>query len=234
MKINLKILDKAKKILTLSVVVLGCAVCLNLLTACQTTDKKESYFNSGYFSDAKFFYDSAKNETTVVYYAVIKNNTVFNIKNFEITFDIYNDGNFVSLTPYKFDEGVKHGKEKSGTFKITVPGKADEINFVSWSANYDSFWGTYKGWMITTIIISIALTIVTSIIICANDFDVDDLLDFFDDCKAALIPIAGVFVIWGVAFWIFSSWVPVCIVGGGILAYVLLSLGVCGIKSVID
>ena len=234
MNINLKILDKAKKFLTLTVAVLGCVVCLNLLTACQSADKTESYFNSDYFSDAVFEYDSVENETIVVYKADVKNDTVFNIKSFEVTFNIYNDGNFISSKSYKFDASLKHGKEKSGTFRIAVPGIVDEIKFFSWSANYDSFWGTYKWWMIPTIIISVVLTIITAVIICANDLDFDDLLDFFEDCKGALIPIVGVFVIWGVAFGIFSSWVPVCIVGGGILAYVLLSLGVCGIKSIID
>ena len=55
MKINLKILDKAKKFLTLSVVVLGCAVCLNLLTACQTTDKKSLILIRVIFPTLSFF-----------------------------------------------------------------------------------------------------------------------------------------------------------------------------------
>ena len=231
---NLKILDKAKKFFSLAAIVLVCVVCLNILTACQTADKSESYFNSEYFSDASFTYDTVKNETTIVFKADVENNTVFNIKDFEVKFGIYNNGDLVSLSPYKFDTSIKHGKERSGVFSIVVSGKADGIKFVYWSANYDSFWKTYKWWMIPTIIISVVLTIITAVIICANDLDFDDLLDFFEDCKGALIPFAGVFVIWGVAFGIFSSWVPVCIVGGGILAYALISLGICGIKSVVD
>ena len=234
MNINLKILNKAKKFLSLTVAILGCAVCLNLLTACQSADKTESYFNSEYFSDASFTYDTVKNETTIVFKADVENNTVFNIKDFEVKFGIYNNGDLVSLSSYKFDTSIKHGKEKSGAFSIVVSGKADGIKFVYWSANYASFWGTYKGWLITTIILSVVLTIVTAVIVCANDLDFDDLLDFFEDCKGALIPIVGIFVIWGTAFGIFSSWVPVCIVGGGILAYALISLGICGIKSVVD
>ncbi len=198
-----------------------------LLTGCQSTDKSNSFIDTSSLQYTEFIYDANKDQTKVVWEATLTNDTIFNFDNFSITFKLYNQSNLVKTDTYHYNRGVKHGEEYTGSFNFYVDGKIDSIEYVSWTANYISFWDTYKIWIIAMSVVAGVATLIYIIVMIVKDLEFEDIWDatveFFSNLVWVAIDFSILFA--GIIFGIITSyWVPILIVLGGIVAFIVLVL----------
>ena len=86
--------------------------------------------------------------------------TIYNLDGFSVKIKLYDNSTLIGTETYNYDLGVKNGDSYAGYFNFYANGKIDSIEYVSWSANYSSFWETYKIWFIVSIVlVSIAFII---------------------------------------------------------------------------
>ena len=213
-----------KNAVILLLAIISLVASMFLLSACdQSTDKSESYFDTSGIASTKCEYDSVNNTTKVVWASTLTNGTIYNIKGFSVTFKLYNNSILVGTQTYHYSTSIKHGKDYMGAFNFICENEVNSIEYISWSADYDSFWGTYKIWFIATLVIVLVASLIYIIFMIIEDFDLSDTVDFLRDhgwLFAVLIaPLAG--AIWGL---VESYWVPVLIVLGGLVALVLIIL----------
>lgn len=208
-------------------------LCLAILTGCQSIDKSESYFDKSEIEYSRFEYDVANNQTKVIWATTLSNNTIYNFNGFSVTFRLYNNSTLIKTETYHYSRGVNHGKEYMGNFNFNDNGQIDSIEYVSWTADYDSFWNTYKIWFIVTIAIAVIASLIYIIIMIIEDLELYDVGDFLSDTWTIffmlIIPFGG--TIWG---FITANWVSVLIVLGGIIAFVLILLLAHLIKFIIE
>ena len=55
---------------------------------------------------------------------------------------------------------VNDGKDYMGAFNFICENEVNSIEYISWSADYDSFWGTYKIWFIATLVIVLVASLI--------------------------------------------------------------------------
>ena len=202
---------------------LGCILCMS---GCQSTDKSDSYFNYSKFEQADFEYDEETNNTKVIFNATLTNGTIFNFNSFSIKLNLYSGSTIVGTETYNYDLDVKNGDSYTGYFNFYANGQIDSIKYVSWTANYSSLWETYKIWFIISIILVAIAFIIYLIFMVIEDLELSDtfeaIVDFFDENSwiafCLLIPFGG--AVWGI---ISSNWVPILIVVGAFIAFILLS-----------
>lgn len=217
--------------------VLLIVVCSCLFVGCQSTDKSDSFFDTSGIEYTSFDYDSQSNKTHVVWATTLTNDTVYNINGFSVTFKLYQGSTLVSTRNFKYTKTVKHGADYTGTFSFDVANEIDSISYVSWSANYDSFWETYKIWIIVMSAIAGAASLIYIIVMIVQQLEIEDtveaIADFFEEhtwvAVCFLIPVAG--TIWGI---VTSYWVPVLIILGGIIAFIIVALIAHLIKFAIE
>ena len=200
------------------------------LTGCQSTDKSQSYFNYSGIEYSQFEYDSANNKTKVIWATTLSNDTIYNFDSFSVDFKLYNNSTLIGTKTYNYDRGVKHGSDYTGKFNFYADGEVTSIEYVSWSANYNSFWDTYKIWFIVTIVVAAILAIAYIIVMIIEDLELNDVGEFIADLGefiadhwwiafSLLLPLGG--SLYGI---ITSAWVPVLIIVGGIVAVILIGL----------
>ncbi len=206
------------------------------ITGCQSTDKNDSFFYSQ-FEQATFEYNAETNKTKVSFNATLTNSTIYNFNSFSISLNLYSDSNIVNTETYNYDKGVKNGDSYTGYFNFYANGRIDSIEYVSWTANYSSFWETYKIWFIVSMILVSIAFVIYLIFMIIEDLDLSDTFDaiveFFEEhgwiAIILLIPFGA--AIWGI---ISSHWVPVLIVVGALVTFVLLGLIAHLIKFIIE
>lgn len=212
-------------------------ISLFCFSGCQSTDKSNSFFNYSSFEQATFEYDEETNKTKVIFYATLTNETIYNFNSFSIKLKLYSHSNYVSTETYNYTRGVKNGDSYAGFFNFYENGQIDSIEYVSWTANYSSFWETYKIWFIVSIILVSVAFIIYLVFMIIEDLELSDtfdaIADFFEEhgwiAICFLIPLGG--TVWGIAS---SHWVPVLIVVGAFIAFVLLGLIAHLIKFIIE
>lgn len=195
-------------IIAFIILVVMSVMCVSLLCGCQSTDTKNSYFLNTEFQEGTYRceYDSSNDKTKVIFATTLSNETIYNINSFSVTLRLYNDSTLVATNTYNWDYDVKHGEECVDKFNFYVAGEVDSIEYVSWTANYDTFWDTYKIWIIA----AIAVSLVASLIMIIADKDLDEIGWLF----YVGIPIMGV---------LFSvSWVPALIVLCGVIVFIVI------------
>ena len=218
-------------------IVLFILVCMLCISGCQSTDKRDSFFNYTQFEQETFEYNEETNKTKVVFNATLTNNTIYNINSFSVSINLYSDSNIVKTETYTYNRGVKNGDSYTGYFNFYANGQIDSIEYVSWTAHYSSFWETYKIWFIVSIILLSIAFIIYLIFMIIADLNLSDtfnsIVDFFEKhgwvAICLLIPLGS--AIWGI---ISSHWVPVLIVVGALIAFVLLCLITHLIKYIIE
>ena len=139
---------------------------------------------------------------------------------------------------YNYDVSVRHGADYTGKFNFYADNEIDSIEYVSWTANYSSFWETYKIWFIVMISLASVASLIYIIVMIIEDLELSDTFDaiaeFFEDYAwvafCILIPLIGG-GIWGI---VGSYWVPILIVLGGIIAFVLIALIAHLVKFIIE
>ena len=209
-----------KKIIKTVVLVFVVIMSTLCLCSCQSTDKKDSYFNHSAFEQATFEFEENKNKTKVVFNALLTNNTIYKINDFSITIKLYNDSELKTTQTYDYNRSVKNGESYAGSFYFYADGEIDCIEYVSWTANYTSFWKTYETWFIISIILLILVSIVYTIVVIINDLDFDDLLENWWFFVILLIIVGGSEIGAVVA----SNWVCGLIVLGAVIAFVIWAL----------
>lgn len=203
----------------------------------QSTDKSEAYFDKSGIEYTRFEYDANSNKTKVIWATTLTNNTIYNFDGFSVKFKLYSNSVDLGTETYNYDRGVKHGGEYTGAFNFYADGEVTAIEYVSWSANYNSFWETYKIWFIVTIVVACVAALIYIIVMIVQDLELSDtfeaVVEFFEDhawvAICFLIPLAG--TIWGI---VTSYWVPILIVLGGIVAFILLALIAHLIKFIVE
>ena len=209
---------------------------LFVFTGCQSTDKTESYFNSAGTKKATFNYNEVLHQTKVSYGVEFRNDTIYDIEKVAIKFSFYKGGEYVGQETYTYDQVIKHGDEYIGTFSFTVNKEIESIQYEGWNAEYQSFWDTYKGWFIVLIVLTGVAALIYIAIMIAEDLDLSDPIeaigDFFEEhgwvLISLLIPIG--FAAWGAV----TSWVPVLLVSGGIVAFIVIALLAHLIKYIVE
>ena len=228
------------KLFSILFILVACIFCFS---GCQSTDKNvaldtannKAYLDYGNFSQASFKYNQERDETKVIFNAMLLNDTIYNINSFSIEINLNNDSNFVDTKIISYNLSIKRGKDYTGNFNFYVKGEIDSIEFVSWTANYDSFWKTYYLWFVISIILVVIAAIIYIFFMIIDDLDIDDTIWFFEDnlwVLFTLITLLGVFILsCGI---ILSNWVPVLIVLGAIVSFVLIYLIAHLVKYIID
>lgn len=204
-----------------------CILIIPLFSGCQSTDKTDSYFNNSSISSAQYEYNSQEGKTKITFSATLTNGTIFNFDSFAIDFNVFLNDNKICTKTCNYSRGVKHGKTYTGNFTFYVEGEVNNIEFVSWTANYNSFWNTYKIWIIVLICIVSVASIIYLILMIVMELELEDtwdsLVEFFEDhgwfLSVFLLPI-----IWSVYSIIVENWVPVLLVLGGIISLILIIL----------
>ena len=209
------------------------ATCFVLFTGCQSTDKHESYLDSSNMENAQFTYDADSNQTKVVWKTTLTNNTIYNFNDFSVTVNLFHNSTLVKTETYYYDIGVKHGATFTGNFNFYAENEIDSVEFVSWNANYDSLWGTYKVWFIVAIVLVCVAALIYIIIMVIQDLELDEIWDFLQDywwvLFSILVPLGG--TIWGV---VTSNWVPALIIASGVVALVIICVVAHLIKYIVD
>lgn len=209
-------------------------ITLGIFTGCQSTDKSKSYLNTEPFKHANLEYDSATNATKVSWIGALENQTIYNISGFSVTFKLGGESSSANTATYTYDIKIKHGKDFTNPLSFIANGKITSVEYVSWHANYSSFWDTYKAWFIVTIVVTIIASIICVIIIIVNDLDLDDTIDFFEDNAWSLPTLLITFLSFFVWNTFALNWVPILIVLGGIIIFALILLVAHLIKYIAD
>lgn len=216
-----------------AILILLLILCLCMLTGCQSTDKNDSYLKMSGNGATQFEYSNNTDKTKIIWSGSLTNNTVYNFNSFSVTFALYNDSALVDTATYNYNQRVKHGEYYIGQFSFSVDGKVDSIEYVSWTANYDTFWNTYKIWIIITIALVGVASLIYIIVMIIQDLELYDVGEFLSEnwwiFFCLLLPLA--FGIWGI---VVSYWIPVLIVLGGILSFIVVSLLAHLIKFIIQ
>ena len=193
------------------------------LTSCQSRDKTESYFGIDDNISYTCEYNESNNETKIRWKSYIQNNTIFDINKFYVTFSIYDNETNLGEKELKYSIKIKHGETRYLNCRFFVKGKIDKISYEKWDCEYLNVWETYKGWWITIIVIVSLASLIWIFLVLFYGYEFDEILEFIDEYYYILIIIAVIafpFVILSFVF----SWVPILIVGGGIVAFIIVCL----------
>lgn len=194
-------------------------ISLLMLSSCQSTNKTQSFFYIDLL-DYTCEYDSINHKTKVIWSAPISNQTIYDIKQINVTFNLYNKSVLIQEDSRNYTVLIEHGEEETTQYTFTVDYEIDKIEFQAWEATHASFWETYNVWIIITSVIAIAIAIIYIIVMIIQDLDFDDIVEHlwvFSFVLIILIPMS----VYGSYT---TSWIPVCIVLAGICSAIIVIL----------
>lgn len=231
------IMKKTKRLNIYVLLLLVLILSVSFFSGCESTNLENSFLDTSEIEATKYEYDSVNNKTKIIWTTTLTNNTIYNFSGFSVTFKLYDNTNTPTTQTYNYEKSVNHSSKYTGKFNFEADGKITSIEYVSWTAHYDTFWDTYKIWIIITSVVAGIITLIYIIVMILQDLELDDttdaIVDFFEEhvwvAFIFLIPLAG--TIWGI---VSSYWVPVLIILGGIVAVVLLSLIAHLIKYIVE
>ena len=224
----------AKRIAVLVTLAAMLIATLGILIGCQSTDKNESYIATESFKYAKSEYDSETNQTKVSLTTTLNNETIYNVTGFSVTFKLHEESSTARTATYSWNKKIKHGKDYTGTLNFIASGRITSVEYVSWTAEYSTFWDTYKAWFIVTITVTAIASIAGIITMIVSDADIDDVGDFIEDNAWALFTPLFPFLIFTAYSTFRLNWVPILIVLGGIIIFATILLIAGGIKYIVD
>ena len=212
---------------TLCLVFLLLISCIFAFIGCQSTNKKEAYLSTSEFDNVRYEYDEDLEEMTIIWSTTLTNNTIYNIKQFSVKFKLFNNNTYLGTHTYYWDKLIKHGGKYTGRFNFKEDFQITHVEYLSWNVEYYSFWNTYKIWFIVTIILVCFALLIYIVAVLVQDLDLEDVFDSFVDffeeyawfAVFLIIPFGG--LIWGI---VTSYWVPILIVLGGFVAFIVLAL----------
>ena len=194
--------------------------CIFGLTSCAST-KQEGNYEQSY----TYTYFSSTGNTEVSMTTKMTNPSIFDIKNVYFEYQYFNGDDLIGTTnEIPFNIELKHGEESTFYNHITLSGNVTKIVVKNVRAEWANLWDSYEGWFIGTIVGVVIATIALAIIIFVSD---GELFDFIGENWWVLLPILVPAVIGifgsGITGWIALNWVPICIVGGGVVAVAALT-----------
>lgn len=216
--------NKYRIFLIISIILLLC-ISVTLLVSCQSVDKSESTLN---YRSLKFNYDEQTDTTRIIWNGHIINNTIFSINGFTIHLDLYSESGIVYQDlSIDYSTDVPHGKEIDNNFNFTVEGNISSASFLNWTADYLSFWQTYKIWIIVCSVITAVASIAYIIAVIIIDVDLDNTALWL---IPSLLPLAISAIYSGVM----SNWVPFVIILVAVITFILIILVAHLIKYICD
>ena len=105
-----------------------------------SVDKDDSYI---LLDSTEFEYHEETNVTTVYCTVVLQNDTIYNIRSFEVNFQTFCNGERLDTDPCTYEYKIKHGKTQSTVLTFTQEGKVDRVGIASWEPVHEPFWKTY-------------------------------------------------------------------------------------------
>lgn len=203
------------------------------LSGCQSTDKKESYLS---ITNYTYDYNSQTDETKVVWTGLLSNDTIYDFNGFEIKFKLTYGDSTTKNKYYTYSRGVKRGDSYAGSFSFYCDGDLSKAEYVSWSADYVSFWDMYKAWIIVMICVAAIGTLIYIIVMIIEDLEFGDFIDILEDFDVGWVIFAVLPVIWSIFDLCFGliNWVNILIILGGVVAFILLVLIAHFIKFIAD
>ncbi|MDE7215879.1 MAG: hypothetical protein K2O08_03630 [Clostridia bacterium] len=226
-----------KRVCSIIFLIVMLSLSITLLSGCQSTDKSQSFFDNSTFTYT-CHYDSQTDTTKIIWRATVTNDTIYKINYCHFIFNLYDsDVNLLSTQQTNYDISIGNGKSYNGNYNFTVNGNVSKISLDHWYGDFDNIWDTYQVWFIVMIVVAGIASIIYIIVMIVQDLELSDtfeaIVDFFEDygwvAACFLIPLAG--TIWGI---VTSYWVPILIVLGGIIAFVLLALISHLIKFIVE
>lgn len=221
-----------RKIVVLLCVLVLINCCMFMFVGCQSIDKKDSYIS---FDEVlrQFEYDQAEDETKVRWYAKLSNETIYDFNGFSVEFRLYSGSEVVDDITVNYGRGVDHGDEYSGYFNFTYGGRIDGIEYISWTANYESFWETYEVWLIIVLALLGVLLLAYVIVMIIQDLELSDVGEFISlhwwILSILIAPLTGVIV-----SAVYSDWVIIAIIIGAVIALIVSVLIAHFIKYIIQ
>lgn len=216
-----------RRIRLLFVILFLPAALLLIFSGCQSTDRTHSYLDKSGLSYASFEYDSANNRTEVIFRSTLTNETIYDFNGFTIEVSLYSGSTSLGTKTYDYDVGVKHGKSYSGLFSFYAAGSVTSVTLHSWTPHYISFWKTYRGWLISDIVLVAAASVVFILFIIFGKMDLSDIGSIFKYIfeRWSILLTIGLFIIAClISAWITESWIPLLLYIGGIFAFAVIHL----------
>lgn len=203
------------------------------LSGCQSTNKNESYLETGLGSMYLCTYDANTNSTDILLRSSVENNTIYTIKQIHVEFDFYFNDTKVGNEEITFDISIEHGTTQTINRQISIDGRINKIVYKNWYADYLNVWDTYLPWWITMIVITSLLLLSYIILISILDLDIAEVFEFIADNLYSLLAFLPMIIVllWGT---ISSNWVSALIVVGGTFALIFLCLNAHFVKSIFE
>ena len=174
------------------------------------------------------YYEST-DETMIMWKSYIKNSSIYNIKEYEVVFDIYQDETVVyENKTLSYSKTIRHGSTSDLNNYFYVSGEVNKIEFVMWHADFDNIWNSYKAWWIVAISIT-AVALVLSIVFAVIDLDID--IDSFAWVLWGLPGLVAVFAGISIPELIGLNWVIFLIMFGGLAISSAIALITYAIKQ---
>lgn len=145
-----------------------------LLTSCQSSDKTNSYLDVGNLTYT-CEYNEVEDKTKITWSSSIDNQTIYNIKQIKVTFKAYNDSTYLGDCTRTYHPQIAKGKTYNGRFYFYVNQKVTEIEYDHWHADYESFFETYKTWIIATLIVVGILFVIYIIVMIVEGLDFGEI-----------------------------------------------------------
>ncbi len=217
-------MSKLKKFLKFLLLSFSIGTCTLGLVSCSSVEKKSTSYD---FEVVSCEYVAEEDITKVVWSSRIVNETIYDIENVTFRFDVYNVDSYVRTTDdCVYSIAIKHGKSNNGNRGVSLYGQVTNISIHSWTAKYSSLWKTYQPWFIATIISAAVLALIYIIFMIVSDLELFDLGEFLEDHLWTLGMFLIPFIPYVIEAAINSNWsfVPPIIIGGGIVALVVVAL----------
>ena len=188
------------------------------LSSCTSVNKIRENENFTY----KCNYDSETNKTEIVWRSKITNKSIYDIDAFWFRFELYDGDTYIDKVGYTWDLDIKHG-DFNDTYRVFYrDGKITDISINEWGADYLSLWDTYHTWFITTIVIvSIVSIVMMLFLLLGHSEEISYILTDYGYAILGIVPTILISIV-GLISWVSSNWVPICIVGGGVAATVII------------
>lgn len=177
-------------------------------------------------------YNAETDSTSFICNIYIHNGMNVNASQPTFIFDLYKDRLKTAQCERTFYTlKMKHNTEKEYTLSFSVDGQYDGVALREWTSDISSIWDTYKTWFVCTIIGVGVLTVLAAIYVIMNDGELDL---FNDNFLLFIIPLGLLLFGSGVGSWINSNWIPICIVGAGLIALLIIVLIILALYHIVD
>ena len=209
-----------KKVLRIVLLCFIICFCFLSFTACTSVEKKGI---STDFKVVRCEYDSSTNTTKIIWNSTLTNESIYDMTQVYFKFDLYKDNAFIMTTENVYwDIQIPHGESNFGNRYFIVDGEIDNIKINKWDADFANLWDSYEPWWIGTIIGIMVLSIAPIVMFIISDGDILEMLEDNSWLLSLAVPLLLGVGITGITSWVSTNWVPICIVGGGVLSVAIL------------